>query len=984
MPTAHVTPESGDLLQDIADCLSKSRKVVVVTGAGISTNSGIPDFRSENGLYSLIQAQFEAAAKEDHDELSEPDPDASSASSFSDECRPTKRRRIQSEENEENEIHVATDSTTECAKAAAPGLISLQPGCTQPAPDSSRSQGSQTESRCDISDQSMSDAQDSSQEAEAITVFCADSTVPNSPYSPVCDDASGPSADTTLSSIHVSQEDHAPDTTSTPPRILAQNTKSLRHLQVPFCSSPLSSPPPILFDPYEESPTDTASTSSSSSSETDETPPSSDPFASQSSIGSRSSLPNLKGRDLFDVSIWADPMKTSVFYTFATTLRQKVRAVRPTTSHHFISHLRDRGKLVRCYTQNIDEIEEKVGLSTSLVLGPGHRGRFSTRSASRSSIGSDTKDPQTGGASKPSSVRDTRDPGVECVFLHGSLHALRCFLCGEVCNWDEANRETETLSGRQPSCPRCEGATAARQERGKRALGVGKLRPDIVLYGEEHPNAHLISPIVQHDISLAPDLMLILGTSLRVHGLKVLVKEFAKAIHRRGGKVVFVNFTKPPESVWSDIIDYWIQWDCDAWVQDLKERQPALWLPPEQCASLVAKPKSRPKAKTKPRRATEGVVQPTHTTPIKEVIVKRELSDIVKPEARRPVAIRDNKANGAFLVSKIMEDLAKAVEPQAPPRPLDSTTRTTSRRKKPRQSAPALLESRRISVAEEAIIVKTTEQPGDSVAHSPGTTQFSAPLAYTVAADQQTVSLPSEPRMSSPAETGSILDAVKSNPRKRKRKIIDGIEVLLPKQGRIHAKGNPKTQVPEPPQALEQVVVNKPDPPSTPALSSGSSDTTQPWQRTDALIANLSRQATPVPGFDQNLAIMSLPAPRPLPSRPGAPSSKGSSLCIPALAVSHSRPSVPKPRLAPLEPPTTNTGPLTVISANLRYHERSRMGDPFFLTDPMVARLQRPPASKGDHRPQEWNPTAQLINESERATEAAMTLSLLRMTTAQV
>ncbi len=83
MPTIHVTADCESQLQDIANSLWKARKVVVITGAGISTNSGIPvsrrafecnavmlcffaslpqDFRSENGLYTLIQAQFDAAA----------------------------------------------------------------------------------------------------------------------------------------------------------------------------------------------------------------------------------------------------------------------------------------------------------------------------------------------------------------------------------------------------------------------------------------------------------------------------------------------------------------------------------------------------------------------------------------------------------------------------------------------------------------------------------------------------------------------------------------------------------------------------------------------------------------------------------------------------------------------------------------------------------------------------------------------------------
>ena len=42
MPTQQVTPDSPEHLQDVANALLKARKVVVITGAGISTNSGIP------------------------------------------------------------------------------------------------------------------------------------------------------------------------------------------------------------------------------------------------------------------------------------------------------------------------------------------------------------------------------------------------------------------------------------------------------------------------------------------------------------------------------------------------------------------------------------------------------------------------------------------------------------------------------------------------------------------------------------------------------------------------------------------------------------------------------------------------------------------------------------------------------------------------------------------------------------------------------
>jgi NAD-dependent histone deacetylase SIR2 len=42
MPTLQIKPDAPDLLQNVADTLAKARKMVIITGAGISTNSGIP------------------------------------------------------------------------------------------------------------------------------------------------------------------------------------------------------------------------------------------------------------------------------------------------------------------------------------------------------------------------------------------------------------------------------------------------------------------------------------------------------------------------------------------------------------------------------------------------------------------------------------------------------------------------------------------------------------------------------------------------------------------------------------------------------------------------------------------------------------------------------------------------------------------------------------------------------------------------------
>lgn len=38
--------------------IEKAKEIIVFTGAGVSTNSGIPDFRSKNGLYATVEKQY--------------------------------------------------------------------------------------------------------------------------------------------------------------------------------------------------------------------------------------------------------------------------------------------------------------------------------------------------------------------------------------------------------------------------------------------------------------------------------------------------------------------------------------------------------------------------------------------------------------------------------------------------------------------------------------------------------------------------------------------------------------------------------------------------------------------------------------------------------------------------------------------------------------------------------------------------------------
>ncbi|EGY17091.1 hst3 protein [Verticillium dahliae VdLs.17] len=1210
MPTIQVSPDADELLQSVANGILKSRKIIVVTGAGISTNSGIPDFRSENGLYALIQAQFDAANKDPKSPTALTRSNSSTSVGLTESHEdgpPTKRRKLEQTDDTMRQASPGAassqtqDDQVEClrngdyvkieslhAEEPMPRQMTEDHGCARrdqredadqatgdkPRPTTisgavsdfmtetlrfpttnlgmtgpSRAKRHRQSRRRSSWGHSSTSAsflltatspkpdqhprtlhiapalQTSSTRAASLSpplkphydVDCGRSEVRNAARTrrvsmsslthplddeilqwawqmqdqPECPSKDNPSNEqpqdssprlprlppSLLSSIlpvsrSTPKQMHLPFTSSPlssplassqrPRSFLARRKASEVHtpsrlVQIPMAhdSSPLSSPPPVLFDPFNQVSSSTSQQSlsaagSTTCSETDETPPSSRPsLISQTSNPVRSTLPNIKGRDLFDISIWSDPLRTSVFYTFATTLRQKARDVQPTASHLFISHLRDRGKLVRCYTQNIDQIEEKVGLSTSLQQGPGSRGRFSRKSAGGFSAPSSQGG--EGEANESIVKRDAANGGVECVFLHGSLQSLRCFLCGRICEWDEGGRSVETLSGRQPECPHCVGATVAREERGKRALGVGKLRPDIVLYGEEHPNAHLIDPLVKHDLALYPDSLLILGTSLKVHGLKVLVREFAKTVHSKGGKVIFVNFTKPSESSWGDIIDYWIQWDCDAWVSNLQERVPLLWLPPGTKLPVPGKKKRESSGETKAAKGrssgdagkpvdtgnpiipdTKDMDEDSHHDPLGHL---EQTSKTAAP--RRPQVMREDKHNAAFLTWQIARDLRKITGDESPlvsftslqrdarlarfsgstpssPTPVVPECSLRTPVPNPTRTAgshrPSLPSSASCSVLPSATILSRTPLPTEPLptlatarralddhqeakAGQPPEPESSVATKKRRRDSRRTQKAPSagaEANVSARAmkkragarkqgpgwiyvseediqlgepvvqavgqglvvEAGiehdlsaTIGAAIKANPRKRKRKMIDGEEVILP--------GSVRRTVPSTPRTIPSKGISRPP------LTDTSTPLALPLPLTPAAASPPRLQSAMgiSPNIVSDLRRVSMDTMELAPIYTPADQHHQGPVQMPLTPA----------RLVPLEPRSPPSGPLSRISPNMGPFQLN----PFKYFDSLVLKLRQPPAWMG------WTPGPEEQLKSE--TDAALALGQMRM-----
>ncbi|KAH9858047.1 DHS-like NAD/FAD-binding domain-containing protein [Lenzites betulinus] len=279
----------------------------------------------------------------------------------------------------------------------------------------------------------------------------------------------------------------------------------------------------------------------------------------------------MKGRDLFDASLFRDSTSTAVFYTFMSQLKKSIDGASPSPTHRFIKTLDTKKKLLRSYTQNIDGLEERAGL-----------------------IGTSSQEVKMHGKSKSK----IRAKDVRNVQLHGDIHRVRCALCSA--DFPSGQEYVENfLTGTPPDCPDCLARSSARVARSARALKVGKLRPAIVLYDEPHPLGDDIGSIHSADIARKPDMLIIMGTSLKVHGLKKLVKDFARAVHESAptpsgsatsplkknaksfaGKVIFVNKTAPG-SEWNGIIDYHVMGETDRWVErvieDWKKARPSDW-----------------------------------------------------------------------------------------------------------------------------------------------------------------------------------------------------------------------------------------------------------------------------------------------------------------------------------------------------------------------------------------------------------------------
>jgi NAD-dependent SIR2 family protein deacetylase len=94
-------------------------------------------------------------------------------------------------------------------------------------------------------------------------------------------------------------------------------------------------------------------------------------------------------------------------------------------------------------------------------------------------------------------------------------------------------------------------------------LNISRLRPNVLLYGEPHPDNKEILETTRHDLRICPELVLIVGTKLVIPGARSIAADFCYAARSVGGASFWIS---KEELIWSvkSLCDYVLIGDYDS------------------------------------------------------------------------------------------------------------------------------------------------------------------------------------------------------------------------------------------------------------------------------------------------------------------------------------------------------------------------------------------------------------------------------------
>ncbi|RYO79912.1 hypothetical protein DL766_003839 [Monosporascus sp. MC13-8B] len=183
-----------------------------------------------------------------------------------------------------------------------------------------------------------------------------------------------------------------------------------------------------------------------------------------------------------------------------------------------------------------------------------------------------------------------------------------------------------------PLCKACEETDNVRTSHaGKRSHGIGRLRPRMVLYNEFNPDEEAIANVVKADLRARPDAIIVVGTSMKIPGVRNMVKDMCQVTRKRkDGITAWINLDSEPGG--SDLKDCW-----DLVVQGRSDEVATLVALPhwdeniEQGAEVIIDDKRHEEAlRNRPRIAVEI----RQITAEKRMAVKDESRDSTPMEAK--------------------------------------------------------------------------------------------------------------------------------------------------------------------------------------------------------------------------------------------------------------------------------------------------------------------------------------------------------------
>jgi NAD-dependent histone deacetylase SIR2 len=241
------------------------------------------------------------------------------------------------------------------------------------------------------------------------------------------------------------------------------------------------------------------------------------------------------GKLLFDAAVYQDDALTAPFHELVRSLSEEIKHCKPTKFHEMLASLGSNNRLKRLYTQNIDGLETSMQpLKSEIPLG-GTKGRW------------------------PVTIQ-----------LHGSIEKMVCQKCRHLQDLEPS----QFCEADPPDCEACCDNDTARQATGQRSHGIGRMRPRMVLYNEHNPDEEAITSVMNADVKSRPRVLVVAGTSLKIPGVRRLVKSLCTVIRsRKDGVTMFINNEPPPGKEFDDCFDLIVRGNTDQ-IADLAHLPP--------------------------------------------------------------------------------------------------------------------------------------------------------------------------------------------------------------------------------------------------------------------------------------------------------------------------------------------------------------------------------------------------------------------------